>query len=131
MEEALSFADAPLGKLFTFMLAKWKPSQRHHFPSLLNWVHGDAKIRVLNEDVEAADHEDFLRSQAVLATARSSEGESVLLYTYAHTFESWPHSASRWKQLFAVEDNRKESEKSGLFIRVKEKKIPEKKKNRV
>ena len=34
-----------LGKLFTFKLAKWKPSrQRHHFPSLLNWVHGDAEI---------------------------------------------------------------------------------------
>ena len=33
-----------LGKLFTFMLAKWKPSQRHHFPSLLNWVNGDAEI---------------------------------------------------------------------------------------
>ena len=54
-----------LGKLFTFMLAKWKPSQRHHFPSLLNWVNGDAEIvHNAEQDVEVAE-EDFLRSQAV------------------------------------------------------------------
>ena len=53
-----------LGKLFTFMLAKWKPSQRHHFPSLLNWVNGDAEIvHNAEQDVEVAE-EDFLRSQA-------------------------------------------------------------------